>query len=74
MMPHSVPAPTVPIPFHRLLKVVAYVDPNEPQTKELIQYLAAERFDRNVDAAAVGQAPDLGDRVDLAEINHVVGA
>ncbi len=27
MMPRSVKAPTIPIPFHRLLKIVAIVDP-----------------------------------------------
>ncbi len=29
MIPHSVKAPTIPIPFHRLLKVVAIVDRDE---------------------------------------------
>jgi len=34
MIPRSVKAPTIPIPFHKLLKVVAVVDPSNPQTKD----------------------------------------
>jgi ornithine decarboxylase len=42
MIPRSVKSPTIPIPFHRLLKVVAIVDAQDPQTKQLI---AAENFE-----------------------------
>jgi len=45
---HAVPAPTIPIPFHRLLKVVAIVDPGDAQTKQLIEHIAAERFEVEV--------------------------
>lgn len=44
MIPRSVKAPTLPIPFHRLLKIVAIVDADNPQTRELLEYLAAEKF------------------------------
>jgi ornithine decarboxylase len=48
MIPHSVPAPTVPIAFHRLLKVVAVVDAKDAQTRQLIEHIAAERFEVEV--------------------------
>jgi ornithine decarboxylase len=44
MMPHAVPAPTIPIAFHRLLKVVAIVDPADAQTKALLEQIRAENF------------------------------
>jgi ornithine decarboxylase len=63
MIPRSVTSPTIPIPFHKLLKVVAVVDPANPQTKQLLDHIAAEnfqievtdRFERDVsEDAAVG--------------------
>ena len=36
--------------------------------------LRAERLDRDIDAAAVGDAHDLLDRIDLGEVDDVVGA
>ena len=33
MIPRDVKAPTIPIPFHKLLKVVAIVDAPDPQTQ-----------------------------------------
>jgi len=44
MIPRSVKAPTIPIPFHKLLKVVAIVDAGNPQTKQLLDHIAAENF------------------------------
>jgi len=35
MIPRSVKTPTIPIPFHKLLKIVAIVDPSNAQTREL---------------------------------------
>ncbi|MFP4894880.1 ornithine decarboxylase [Paraburkholderia sp. EG304] len=40
MIPRSVKAPTVPIPFHKMLKVVAVVDPGNEPTKELLDHIA----------------------------------
>jgi ornithine decarboxylase len=63
MIPRSVKSPTIPIPFHKLLKVVAIVDSSNPQTKQLLDHIAAENytvevtdsFDRDVsEDAAVG--------------------
>jgi arginine/lysine/ornithine decarboxylase len=48
MIPRDVTAPTIPIPFHKLLKVVAVVDETNPQTKELLSPIAAENFEIEV--------------------------
>ena len=48
MIPRDVKAPTIPIPFHKLLKVVAIVDAANPQTKELLDQIAAENFEIEV--------------------------
>lgn len=48
MIPRSVKAPTIPIPFHKLLKVVAIVDARNPQTKQLLDQIAAENFEIEV--------------------------
>ena len=42
MIPRSVKAPTVPIPFHKLLKVVVICDRTDSQIKELLACLEAE--------------------------------
>ena len=44
MIPHAVPPPTIPIPFHKLLKVVAIVDRQDAQTQALIDQIKAENF------------------------------
>ena len=48
MIPRSVKSPTIPIPFHKLLKVVAIVDPANPQTKQLLDHIRAENFEVEV--------------------------
>jgi ornithine decarboxylase len=48
LIPRSVKAPTIPIPFHRLLKVVAIVDKENAQTKQLLDQIAAENFEVEV--------------------------
>src|SRR5574340_1817687 len=48
MIPRSVKAPTIPIPFHKLLKVVAIVDPTNPQTQELLECIRALNFEVEV--------------------------
>ncbi|MBS1241371.1 MAG: Ornithine decarboxylase, partial [Gemmatimonadetes bacterium] len=63
MIEFAVKAPTIPIPFHELLKVVAIVDGENPETRRLLEQIAAahfeievtDRFDRDVsEDAAVG--------------------
>ena len=39
MIPRDVKAPTTPIPFHKLLKVVAIVDRSDDQTKRLLDHM-----------------------------------
>ena len=48
MIPRSVKSPTIPIPFHRMLRVVAIVDAANPQTKLLLEHIAAENFEIEV--------------------------
>jgi ornithine decarboxylase len=48
MMDFAVAPSTVPIPFHKLLKVVALVDGTNPQTRELLDHIAAEHFEIEV--------------------------
>ena len=45
MMEFSARPPTIPIPFHKLLKVVALVDGGNPEVRALLERLTAERFD-----------------------------
>jgi hypothetical protein len=77
MIPRSVKAPTIPIPFHKLLEVVAVIDPDDAETKALIDHIKAEnydvevtdRFDRDVsEDASVGAYVVLvdGDRLEPA--------
>ena len=48
MIPRDVKAPTIPVPFHKLLKVVAIVDAADLQTKQLLDHIAAENFEVEV--------------------------
>lgn len=45
MIPRDVKSPTVAIPFHKMLKVVAVVDRDNPQINELLAQIAAEKFE-----------------------------
>jgi ornithine decarboxylase len=47
--------PTIPIPFHKLLKVVALVDGQDPQTRELLAQIAAEHFEIEVTTTRSGR-------------------
>jgi ornithine decarboxylase len=48
MIPRDVKAPTIPIPFHKLLRVVAIVDETDPQTKQLLDHITAQNFEIEV--------------------------
>jgi len=48
MIPGNVKPPAIPIPFHKLLKVVAIIDRTNRQSKELLDQIAAEHFDIEV--------------------------
>jgi ornithine decarboxylase len=45
MIPGKVKPPTIPIPFHKMLKVVAIVDPGNHQCKELLDQITAANFE-----------------------------
>lgn len=51
MIPRAVKAPTIPIPFSRMLKIVAILDGSDRQSKELLECLAAERFNVEISAS-----------------------
>ena len=42
---YSLAPQAVPIPFHKLLKVVAVVDPGSSLTKDLLAQIAAEGYE-----------------------------
>jgi ornithine decarboxylase len=48
MIPRDIKAPTIPIPFHKFLKVVAIVDQTNPQTRQLLDHIAAQNFEVEV--------------------------
>jgi hypothetical protein len=54
MIPRDVNAPTVAIPFHRLLKIVAIVDSDSPQTMKLIEHLGAEDSEIEIYPPGIG--------------------
>jgi ornithine decarboxylase len=50
MIPRSVKAPTIAIPFHRLLKVVLVAEQVTPEIQALIDQIRAEKFEVDVSA------------------------
>jgi hypothetical protein len=60
--------PTIKTPLHTLLMVVAIVDGDDPQTRQLLDHIAVEqhqievndRFDRDVSEDVEARAPVLG--------------
>ncbi|MGD0470206.1 MAG: ornithine decarboxylase [Terriglobales bacterium] len=73
----NIKTPTIPIPFHKLLKVVAIVDAENPKIRQLLERISADNFvvetsasfDRDVtEDAAVGAYIAMidGDRLERA--------
>jgi len=48
MIPRDIKAPTVTVPFHKLLKIVAIVDRNDERVMRLIEHVNAENFEVEV--------------------------
>lgn len=48
MIPRSVKSPTIPIPFHKLLSVVAIVDRTSRETEQLLDHIRAENYEVEV--------------------------
>src|SRR3954463_10079939 len=44
MIEYSVSAPTIPIPFHRLLRIVALVDETDRDARVVLDQISAENF------------------------------
>ena len=60
MIPRDVKSPTAPIPFHKLLKVVAIVDRNDEQTKAASRsYRGREFRDRGLATTSSGTSPKM---------------
>jgi ornithine decarboxylase len=70
MIPGNVKPPAIPIPFHKLLKVVAIVERANPQVKALLDQIAAEHFDVEVSASFdrdVSEDADVGAYIALVD-------
>lgn len=70
MIPRSVKSPTIPIPFHKLLKIVAIVDPDDAQTRELIEHIRAENYTVEISASMerdVSEDADVGAYIALVD-------
>jgi ornithine decarboxylase len=48
MSEFAVRSPVIPIPFHRLLKIVAVVNREDAQTRQLLDHIANEKFEIEV--------------------------
>ena len=68
MIPRSVKAPTIPIPFHKLLKVVAVVDRNNAQTAALLDLIRAEGYEPYRSDITVADGKTLTERATLKKI------
>ena len=70
MIPRDVKSPTAPIPFQKLLKVVAIVDKDDEQIKELINHIEAEGFSVEVSDSFerdVSEDADVGTYIALVD-------
>jgi ornithine decarboxylase len=73
----AVKPPTIPIPFSKLLKIVAIVDRSQPQTRQLLDHLAAEGFEVEVGTAYdrdVSEDADVGAYIALIDGDHRAAA
>ena len=66
MIEFSVETPTIPIPFHKLLKVVAIVDTADAQTKQLLDQLKPQVQS----VYPFGGSPSLFSRGEIAATVH----
>jgi ornithine decarboxylase len=74
MIPRDEKSPTIPIPFHRLLKIVAIVDSQNAQTKELLDQITAENFRVEVSSSFerdVSEDADVGAYIGLIDGEHL---
>ncbi len=77
MVPFSLKSPTIPIPFHKLLKIVAVVDSDNEQTADLLAELSAENFRVEVThnpKRDVAEDADVGAYIVLVDGERLTGA
>ena len=74
---YSLQPQAVPIPFHKLLKVVAVVDPTSAPTKELLAQISAEGYEvetASVHTRDIGEDASVGAYILLTDGGHLEGA
>jgi ornithine decarboxylase len=74
MIPRDVKSPTAPIPFDKLLKAVAIVDPNNEPTKQLLDHIKAEGFQVEISESYdrdVSEDADVGAYIALVDGNRL---
>ena len=77
MIPRDVKAPTVAIPFNHLLKIVAIVDEKNPQTRALLDHIAAENFAIEISdnlSRDVSEDSEVGAYIALVDGDRLQGA
>ncbi len=57
MQPYVASTPKIPIPFSRLLKIVALVDEGNREVRQLLDLLEAERFEVEVSRTTIYAIP-----------------
>nr|WP_202031809.1 ornithine decarboxylase [Paraburkholderia sacchari] len=75
--PISLKAPTIPIPFHKLLKIVAIVDADDAQTRELLAEISTENFRVEISSNLrrdVNEDADVGAYIVLLDGERLAGA
>ena len=70
MIPRDVKSPTAPIPFHKLLRVVAIVDSKNQEIQQLLDHITAENFQVEVSESFdrdVSEDADVGGYIALVD-------
>jgi arginine/lysine/ornithine decarboxylase len=73
----SISTPTIPIPFHKLLKVVAIVDSDNPQIQRLLDRITGENFEVEISETFerdVSQDADVGAYLAMVDGDRLEGA
>ncbi len=76
-MPFSLKAPTIPISFHKMLKIVAIVDTDDAQTRELLDAISTENFRVEITSHIkrdVSEDADVGAYIVLLDGERLAGA
>ena len=77
MIEYAARTPTIPIPFHKLLKVVALVDADNRQTRALLNRLEAEHFEIEISSnydRDVSEDAEVGAYIAAVDGEHIESA